>query len=151
MMREVGEVIDIKDRIATIKIKRTSSCGSCTACGMAKNQDEILLKVSNQLDANPGDLVELDLESMSVLKASAIVYIIPLLFLILGVAMGYWLAGRVSGNPELYGAIGGILLTILSFIGIKAVDPILNKKGEYIPKMVSIINSSMKGESSDGK
>lgn len=150
-MKELGKVTDIKDRVATVKIQRSSSCGSCTACGMAKNQDEMLLTVSNELGAKLGDWVELDLESVSILKASAIVYLIPLISLILGVAGGYALAGQFSGDAELYGAVGGILLTILSFIGIRAMDPVLNKKGEYSPKMVSIINSSSKGENTDGK
>lgn len=149
-MKEIGKITDIKDKVATVMIQRSSSCGSCNACGMGKNQDEMLLTVSNDLGANPGDWVELDLQSVSVLKASAIVYLIPLLALILGVAGGYALSKQFAGDSELYGALGGILLTILSFIGIRAMDPIFNKKGEYSPKMVSIINLSSKGENKDG-
>ena len=150
-MKEIGKVTDIKDKIATIKIKRSSSCGSCTACGMRKDQNEMSLTVSNDLGANLGDWVELELQSISVVKASAIVYMIPLIALILGVAGGYTLAGQLYGDAELYGALGGILLTVLSFIGIRAMDPIFNKKGDYSPKMISIINLSSKGEIEDGK
>ena len=46
-MREFGEITGIKDRIATVKIRRKSSCGSCTACGMKENQNEVMLEVSN--------------------------------------------------------------------------------------------------------
>ncbi|NLI60532.1 MAG: SoxR reducing system RseC family protein [Clostridiales bacterium] len=150
-MREFGEITGIKDRIATVKIRRKSSCGSCTACGMKENQNEVMLEVSNDLDANLGDWVELELKSMSVLKASAIVYLIPLIGLILGVAGGYAIANQLSLDAELCGAVGGILVTVLSFIGIRAMDPILNKKGNYSPKMVTIINLSLKGENTDGK
>ena len=65
---------------------------------------------------------------MSVLKALAIVYLIPLIGLILGVAGGYAIANQLSLDAELCGAVGGILVTVLSFIGIRAMDPILNKR-----------------------
>lgn len=150
-MKELARVTDIKGRVATVKIQRSSSCGSCTACGMSKDQKEMFLTVSNDIGAKLGDWVELDLQSVSILKASAIVYLIPLISLILGVAGGYALAGQLSGNAELFGAIGGILLTGLSFLGIRAADPKLSKRSEYFPKMVSIINLSSKGENGDGK
>lgn len=107
--------------------------------------------MSNDLGAGLGDWVELDLEAVSLLKASAIVYLIPLIGLIIGVGLGYLLASKFSGNAELYGALGGILLTVLSFLGIKALDPVFSKKGEYSPKMISIINSYSKGENVDGQ
>lgn len=150
-MKEIGKVTQIDEGDATIIIQRSSSCASCNACSMGKNQNEMILKVSNELGATPGDWVELDLESISILKASAIAYIIPLIALLLGVAGGYGLAGKFSLNPEFLGALGGILLTALSFLGIKLMEPILNKKGDYSPKMISIINTSWKGEDRDGK
>ncbi|HZJ82232.1 MAG TPA: SoxR reducing system RseC family protein [Clostridia bacterium] len=139
-MKEIGEITQVKDTQATVKIKRNSSCGSCNACSMGQNEDEMFITVSNDLGANPGDWVELDLESLSVLKASAIVYLIPLFALILGVAAGYALARYVSGNAELYGALGGLLLMVISFFIIRAMEPALNEKGEYTPKMVSIVD-----------
>jgi sigma-E factor negative regulatory protein RseC len=150
-VREIGKVADIKDNTAIIKIQRRSSCGSCTACGMRKDQNEILLPVSNDLGAKLGDWVELELQSISILKASTIVYVIPLIALILGVIGGYAIAEQLSRDTELYGAIGGILLTILSFVGIRVMDPLFNTKGDYSPRMVSIINLSSKGEIEDGK
>jgi len=150
-VREIGKVADIKDKTAIIKIQRKSSCGSCTACGMKKDQNEILIPVANDLGARLGDWVELELKSISILKASTIAYVIPLIALIIGVVVGYALAEQLSQDTELYGAIGGIILTILSFVAIRVVDPLLNKKGDYTPKMISIINLSSKGEMEDGK
>lgn len=150
-VREIGKVADIKDKTAIIKIQRKSSCGSCTACGMKKDQNEILIPVANDLGAKLGDWVELELKSISILKASTIAYVIPLIALIIGVVGGYALAEQLSQDTELYGAIGGIIFTILSFVAIRVVDPLFNKKGDYTPKMISIINLSSKGEMEDGK
>lgn len=150
-MKEMGQIVHVEDSIATVKIRRGVSCGSCTACGMSKDQSEISFSIANDLDAQLGDWVELDLESKSLVKASFIVYLIPLIALILGVAGGYAIAGQCSGDSELYGAIGGILFTVFAFVGIRAMDPMLRKRGEYSPKMVSIISLYSKGEIIDGE
>lgn len=138
-MKEVGQVTQIQDTIATVRTQRNSSCGSCNACSMGQNQDEMFIKVLNELDAKPGDWVELDLESISILKISSIVYMIPLVALILGLIGGYTLAEYFSGNPELYGALGGLLATVLAFLGIRIAEPRFNKKKEYTPRMISIV------------
>ena len=150
-MIEMGQIVNVEDSIATVKIRRGASCGSCTACGMAKDQSEISFRIVNDLNAQTGDWVELELESKSLIKATLIVYLLPLVALILGVVGGYALAGRLSGNPDLYGAIGGILFTVLSFLGIRALDPIIRRNGDYSPKMISIINLHSKGEIMDGE
>lgn len=150
-MKEMGQIVHVESEVATVRIQRRASCGSCTACGMAKGQNEMYLKVANDLDAKLGDWVELDLKSVSFLKATTIIYLIPLISLIIGVIIGYFIAGFFSANAELYGAVGGISFTILSFLGIRVMDPRFSKSGEYSPKMVSIINFYPEGEIEDGK
>lgn len=150
-MIEMGQIVSVEGSMATVKIRRGISCDSCTACGMAKDQSEISFRIANDLNAQIGDWVELELESKSLIKASLIVYLLPLIALILGVVGGYAIAGQFSGNPDLYGAIGGILFTALSFLGIRAMDPILRKNGDYSPKMISIVNLHSKGEIMDGE
>ncbi|NLJ40334.1 MAG: SoxR reducing system RseC family protein [Clostridiales bacterium] len=155
-MKEFGQVTDIDNRVATVKIRRNANCGSCTACGMGKDQNEKTFTINNDLGATPGDWVELDLDSGSLLKASAIVYLVPLLSLILGVVAGYILARHYFANAELFGALGGILLTALSFTIIRALDPVFSKNGEFSPKMITIVSQptigqTLKGENTSDK
>jgi len=145
-MKERGQIVDVKNGLAVVKIQRSSYCNSCGACNMGAHQDEMVLTVPNRLEGKPGDLVELDLESASILKASAIVYLIPLAALLIGVAAGYAIAQRLAANAELFGAIGGILLTVLAFVGIRMMEPVFSRQRKYSPQIVSIIQRFSKGD-----
>lgn len=150
-MKERGQIVEVtEDGLAVVKIKRSSYCSSCGACNMGAHQDEMLLTIPNRLKGEPGDLVELDLEATSILKASAIAYLIPLAALLIGVVLGYVLAYRVNGNAELFGAIGGILMAILAFLGIRMMEPIFRRQRKYSPQMVTIIKQFSKGDGSNG-
>ena len=76
-MTEYGEIIEIKSDQAVVKVRRSAACGDCCACSMGTNPDDMLLTVPNALQGDVGDLVELELESVQVLKASAITYLFP--------------------------------------------------------------------------
>ncbi len=149
-MKERGQIVEVKDGLAVVKIKRSSYCNSCGACNMGAHPDEMILTVPNRLEGKPGDLVELDLESSSILKASAIMYLIPLAALLIGAGAGYMIAYRINANTELFAALGGILLTILAFLGIHMMEPVFSRQRKYSPQMVSIIQQFSKGDESNG-
>lgn len=150
-LNEFGEIIEIKNDEAVVMVKRSSACGKCGACQMGSHQDEMVLTIPNKLDGEVGDYVELELASAQVLKASAITYLIPLIALLLGVVCGYIIAPSFGWNPEPAAAIAGILLTALSFVGIKALEPLFKKGHSFSPRMVNIIKPVRKGEDSNGK
>lgn len=150
-MNEYGKIIAVEGNEAVISIQRSSACDRCGACEMGCHEEEMRLTVANSLNGKVGDYVELELSSRQVLKASAITYLIPLAALILGVAVGYWIAGRLSFNPELTGAFTGIGFTILTFYIIRAFEPMFKKGNKYSPQMINIIRNSMEGESQNGK
>lgn len=150
-MNEFGEIVEIQNNRAVVKVKRSSACGNCGACSMGTHPDEMLLTVPNPLQGEIGDQVELELASGQVLKASAITYLVPLFALILGVAAGYILGGRYGFNPELSGALLGLLFTFFSFFGIRAMEPRFRKGHQFSPKMVQLIKKEKKGDQENGK
>lgn len=129
-MKEKGEVIEVKGDIAKVRFKRTSACGKCNACGFKRNQNEIVIETKNTLDARVHDMVEMQITSGSILKASAYAYIFPLIMLIIGLVAGY-IAGNalnIFGNPEIFSAICGIVLTAASFVIIRLTEPVMKNK-----------------------
>lgn len=142
-MTEVGEVVRTKGDMVVVRLKRSSACSRCGACGLGAGPDDMFLTLPNTLKAKPGDLVELSLESGQLLKASAITYVIPLIALIVGVIMGYMLGGRIGIDRQLAGAILGLVFTAAAFGVIRTLDPLFRRSNHFVPRMVSILSNNI--------
>ena len=81
----------------------SGDCHKCSGCGAAK--ETLLFTALNPIRASKGDLVVLKAESGPVLKAAAVLYVMPLLLFFLGYAAAEAL--QLSGG--LGGALGFLL------------------------------------------
>ena len=68
----------------------SGDCHKCSGCGAAK--EAILLEAQNPIGAKPGDLVTVESESGPVLKAAAVMYMLPMVLFFAGYAIGDALA-----------------------------------------------------------
>ena len=75
----------------------SGDCHKCSGCGAAK--ETVVFTAENPIGAGPGDLVRVESETAPVLKAAAVLYVLPLILFFLG----YWL-GTLPGR---FGALGG--------------------------------------------
>ena len=78
----------------------SGDCHKCSGCGAAK--ETLLVTAQNPIRAAKGDLVSIRSESGPVLKAAAVLYMMPLVLFFLGYALGEALA--ISG--ALMGTVG---------------------------------------------
>ena len=88
----------------------SGDCHKCSGCGAAK--ETILLKAKNPIGAGRGDLVKLESESGPVLKAAAVLYMIPMVLFF----AGYFAGDRLWGLGALCGCIAfaaGIVLAVV--------------------------------------
>ena len=140
-MLESGVVVEVNKDIATILFKRSSACEKCGACGLTANQTDMYLKINNNLDAGVGDIVQVETNTSSVLTASVIAYIVPLIFLIIGVGLGYYIdiTFKLLRNPDALGAIFGIVFVAIAYLGIRAFEPKFKKNKSFLPKMIGIL------------
>ena len=77
----------------------SGDCHKCSGCGAAK--ESLLFIACNPIGAQPGELVKVESATAPVLKAAAVLYVVPLLLFFLG----YYL-GTLPGS---FGVLGGIL------------------------------------------
>lgn len=140
-MLESGIVVEVDNGIATILFKRSSACAKCGACRLASEEENMYLKINNNLGAGVGDVVEVETNTSSVLTASVIAYVIPLIFLIIGVGLGYYIDNmfKLLNNPDALGAILGIVLVAVSYLGIRAFEPKFRQNKSFLPKMKDIL------------
>ena len=88
----------------------SGDCHKCSGCGAAT--ETMLLKAVNGIGAEEGDLVNLHSETAPVLKAAAMLYVLPLVLFFLGYALGagQWNHGGLVGS---LGFLLGIALVVV--------------------------------------
>ena len=84
----------------------SGDCHKCSGCGAAK--ETVLLKAKNPIGARRGDLVKLEAATGPVLKAAAVLYMMPMLLFFLGYFAGdlLWQRGALAGCLAFAAGIG---------------------------------------------
>lgn len=108
-------------RAEVIRVRESAcsgDCHKCTGCGAAKQT--VCLTARNCIGARAGDLVVISSSSARVLKAAAVLYILPLVLFLAGYLVGenLWQRGVLTG-------LAGITLGVVC---IKLYDKLLSKK-----------------------
>ena len=88
----------------------SGDCHKCSGCGAAK--ETVLLKAENPIGARRGDLVKLESASGPVLKAAAVLYMLPMVLFFAGYFVGdsLWQRGALTGCVAF---AAGIALAVL--------------------------------------
>ncbi|MGL4913509.1 MAG: SoxR reducing system RseC family protein [Romboutsia sp.] len=142
-MEQQGYIVEIVDKkTAKLKMQRHSACASCGKCATTSEKKDIVVEVDNVIGAELGDKVKVNMESVNVLKAAAIVYILPLMGLLLGTIATYFILTTINfgGNIEIISGMIGLFLMFLSFVILKKNDRKFRDSREYIP-IVTVTNS----------
>ena len=131
-MEQTGIVEECTGTMAKIKITRSSACGeSCAACGMCPGK-ETVIEARNDCGAAKGDTVMINMSSGRVLNAAFLVYIVPVILLVLGCAIGDYIF-----KSENMGILSGFALMAVSFVVMHMLDKRL--KSRYSPTIAGIV------------
>ncbi|WP_099203289.1 SoxR reducing system RseC family protein [Miniphocaeibacter massiliensis] len=141
-MEQKGKVIGIEDSFAKIFVMRSSGCGgkcdSCSGCS-AENQP-IIVKVNNDVDAKIGDEVILATQNGLIFKYSLYMYIIPLFFFVFGIVSGIILLSENNvTNYEILSFFIGLVFLLASLLLLKFLDKKFFNKNNDVIKIIKII------------
>lgn len=138
-MDQIGKVIGIEQGIATVELERSSACAKCGICHLGETQT-IQIEVENSIGAAVGQRVLIAVGERSVLKASAILYLIPLLALVAGIGLAFLLdhVFGLPGKTDWWGIGMGLALFLLAFVAIRRSEPALRKNPQFSPRLVRI-------------
>ncbi len=140
MIEEVGIIKKIfDDNMAIVIADRTSMCGNCPSKGMCHpfggDENKIEITAYNRINAKQGDIVKVQIDEKIFLKASFIVYGIPILFLLI-----FSVLGKVFFKKDIFSFITGFLGMIMSFILIKFYEN--RNKRNIRPEITEILSES---------
>ena len=142
MATEQGVVLRTDSEGAWVKTIRSSACEGCTAKGschsMGGGQD-MEVKALNPAGAREGDRIVLSFETSSLLKATFLIYVFPIIFLIAGAALGQMLAPLMAFNPSSLAALLGFAFFFTALFIIKSRANKMAKQNAYQPKITKII------------
>ena len=142
-MNQQGFIIDIVDnRTAKMIMQRHSACASCGKCSKLSSEcQDLVVEVDNSIGAKKGDHVEVSMESVKVLKATLLAYLVPLIFLLVGTILTYYILDLIkfSGQIEIISGVVGLICTCISYLLLKKNDNKFKESREYIPKITRII------------
>lgn len=143
MIEEEGVVVEVVGENARIAILKKSACESCAAAGTCHPQDadRSLMEAANPLNAVKGQRVKVVLAPQVYLKASIILYGIPMTALIGGAIIAKNVAIQYIGqeNSDLWAFVAGMACMIVSFIFIRRYNNKVESTQKYKPVIVEIL------------
>ena len=112
MQQRVKVLTCSPDGTAQVMVLRQSACSGdchkCAGCGAA--EQTMIFTAQNPKGAKPGDLVTVESASGPVLKAAAVLYMLPLVLFIVGYLAGMqWQLGGLTGLLAFALGIGGAI------------------------------------------
>ena len=142
MIEEEGIVIETTGGLAKVSILAKSACEKCASSEVCHPQGEdSFMEASNPLGAKKGQKVKVVVAPQVYLKASIILYGIPMTVFIAAAIIGKNLAQKFSGeaNSDLWAFISGMALMAVSFFFLRRYNKKVETTQEYKPVIVEIL------------
>lgn len=147
MATEEGIVTKISGKgsqTAWVRTSQSSACKSCSSrhsCNPEKGQEREVEAI-NLVGAEVGDRIQISIETGSLLKATFLLYIFPIICMLCGGLVGNRLSAQMGLDPSPAAA----LVAAISFLGAMAVVRLgagrMALKTEYRPKITRIIGKT---------
>ncbi len=139
MIVETGRVTTVADGKAVVEIERGTACAKCHAgsvCELGKSM--LLVEVNDPIGVQVDQYVQMSIQTESVLRASFVVYVVPLFALIVGVLLGEYL-GRILAIQNVLEILIGFACLGLSLIFVKVYNNIFKQNIKNQPIITKVI------------
>ena len=124
-----------KGEAAIVVFDRPTACGECKGCF-----GDVCTRVELTVDAEVGDIIDVEMPDRSILSASAMAYLIPLALLLTGLLGGTALHGPLALplDVNLFAAIAGFLLLAVGLAIVRIIDRSLRLKRQWQPRVLRV-------------
>jgi sigma-E factor negative regulatory protein RseC len=140
-LTKTGVVKAVQGRMALVLTKLEPECESCkakdacTSLGGGGANAEI--RARNTVGAEAGDVVTISMRGSSLLKASFLIYMVPILAMIGGIVLGHLLSRLIPVDENVLVGFFGLLAFSGAFVWLKKQGDKFSRKQEFIPEIIS--------------
>lgn len=128
MLETRATIVQIRNDRAMVNAHQVGGCEQCNGqgCGSSKVAQLFCTKpryfeVDNPIGAQPGDEVIVSVADGAVLRGIALMYVLPILFMVVGAGLASWGIGT-HDHSDLYVACGGGVALLLGFLVVRLVS-----------------------------
>jgi sigma-E factor negative regulatory protein RseC len=132
-----GIVIEVKGKIAIVKL---TLHGECENCGTCAGSNASLIEMNNQIGAKKGDKITFEPTENGMLKATFIVFWLPIIAIIMGTQIGVWISRQLNSFTNIYQVLGGIIALLLSLAIIVFYEKKVKSNLSRLPKITKTFN-----------
>ena len=88
-MTQTGVITRLLDKgMAEVSVERITACSHCSGCGECVYGKNIVVAAENAIFAQPGERVVLESKTSVIMKATLLIYMLPVVMLFLGYGAG---------------------------------------------------------------
>jgi len=135
MKTEEGVVIEVNGNLSEVRMGKHSDCKDCGAC---PGSDSAIITADNRIGAKPGQRVSVELQESNALIGAFVIFVLPLVFVFIGVIAGKELGGFLGINELISECIGGVAFFVAAIVLVRLFDNFVAKKGKSIPVILRI-------------
>ena len=128
-MLRSGKVVAAENGVLEVCFERPEACAHCGQCGGQKA--ETFVKIPGSVPV--GRWIDVDMPEGQVLKASMLAYVMPLLMLLGGLALG-----SVLFEKEIFWALTGVVCMGVSWLILRLIEKRMKQKSVWQPKVVNV-------------
>jgi sigma-E factor negative regulatory protein RseC len=126
---------------AWVRTTRSSACKSCSSRDTCQGDgagQEMEVEAINSAGAKVGDRILLNIKTSSLLKATFLLYVFPILAMIGGALIGQTIALNKGADPSGMSALFAFGFFGLAFVVIRMTGKRLSKDRSYRPEIIKI-------------
>ncbi|MCF8069082.1 MAG: SoxR reducing system RseC family protein [Desulfobacterales bacterium] len=126
--------------MALVRTMKTAECEGCSSKGSCEGKgNDMEVEAINEVDAKPGDTVVLAYATSSLLKATFLLYVFPIICMIIGAVIGQKYAPDMSMGESAASAIVGFTFFFVAVFVVKISGNKMAEKAKYTPKITRVI------------
>jgi positive regulator of sigma E activity len=142
---EHGTVIGVGPGSVDVRVKATEACANCSHCSRVDKDGMVIGDVGNDLGAEEGDTVEVEIPPGTDIRAGIYAYILPVVALLVGYGVGNALGTLMRWDADLTGAAFAVLGVAVGMLTMRSRARKVLSSDRFRPRVRAIIARAVAG------